>query len=148
MTQENLALSSVDETKAFGEKIGQKLPSGSVIALYGNLGAGKTTFAQGFAIGLQIQEHVGSPTFKLVGEYEGNPHKLYHIDCYRLDKPADFIAIGGDEYLHPEDGVTLIEWADKIEPLLPKNLIRITLKRDPENANKRDAEIQGIAFKL
>ena len=83
-------LNSVEETQEFGAKLARLIPLGTVIALMGNLGAGKTTLSQGFAKGLLIDEHVGSPTFKLVGEYDGAPHKLYHIDCYRIEKPIDF----------------------------------------------------------
>ncbi len=141
-------LNSVEETQAFGAKLAQIIPSGSVLALMGNLGAGKTTFSQGFAKGLLIEEHVGSPTFKLVGEYEGTPHKLYHIDCYRIEKPIDFIAIGGDDYLHPYDGVTLIEWAEKIETLLSSDTIKVHLERNSVNANIRNVKIDGIEIKI
>ena len=141
-------LNSVEETQAFGAKLAQIIPSGSVLALMGNLGAGKTTFSQGFAKGLLIEEHVGSPTFKLVGEYEGTPHKLYHIDCYRIEKPIDFIAIGGDDYLHPYDGVTLIEWAEKIETLVTTDTIKVHLERNSENANIRNVKIDGNEIKI
>ncbi len=132
-----ISLSSIEDTQNFGKKLARALPVGSVVALYGNLGAGKTTLSQGFAKGLHIHEHVGSPTFKLVGEYEGDPHKLYHIDCYRIQKSLDFLAIGGEEYLHPIDGVTLIEWAGNIEELLPLNTIKVKLERINETPDKR-----------
>lgn len=138
-------LTSPEETQAFGAKLALSVPCGSVIALTGNLGAGKTTFSQGFAKGLLIEEHVGSPTFKLVGEYDGIPHKLYHIDCYRIEKPIDFIAIGGDDYLHPVDGVTLIEWAEKIKPLLPDNVIKVYLERNIEKPDIRFVKVIGMS---
>ena len=72
---------SVEETKHFASDFATKIESGTVISLNGNLGAGKTTFAQGFAKGLGIKQHVGSPTFKLVSEYVGNEMNLYHVDC-------------------------------------------------------------------
>ena len=85
--------------------------------LYGKAGTGKTTFVQGLAMAIGIKERVGSPTFKLVSEYEGKDYVLYHIDAYRLEGVNDFLNIGGEEYLKPRKGITLIEWADIIEEI-------------------------------
>ena len=84
---------SVLETYIIADKILTKIKPGSVIALLGDLGTGKTTFTQGFAKALKIEERVGSPTFKLVSEYECNPYKLYHIDVYRLKNSSEFLNI-------------------------------------------------------
>ena len=102
-------LNSVQEMQTFAKNLAKKIPGGTIIALIGNLGSGKTTFSQGFARGLGIQDSVISPTFKLVSEYEGTHYPLYHIDCYRLDSPEDFLNIGGENYLNPENGITIIE---------------------------------------
>ena len=102
---------SPEETKEFASQLAKKVPDGKIIALIGNLGTGKTTLSQGFALGMNIDESVISPTFKLVSEYYGD-RTLNHIDCYRLESSSDFLNIGGENLINCEDGVTLIEWAD------------------------------------
>jgi len=135
---------SVAETQSFAEDLVKKIPLGKVIALKGDLGTGKTTFTQGFAKGLGIQDRVGSPTFKLVSEYVGKPYNLYHVDCYRLKNSVEFLNLGGENLLMPHDGVTLIEWADVIQPLLPKNAIEIKFSRLKNRPNARMINIKGI----
>ena len=110
---------------------------GTVITLNGNLGAGKTTFAQGFASGMGIKQHVGSPTFKLVSEYSGNKMKLYHVDCYRLNGIEDFLNMGGENLLLPYDGISLFEWPSIIEGVFPKDIIRIDFSRFQEFPKRR-----------
>jgi len=92
--------------------------AGDVLALTGDLGAGKTQFVKGLASGLGVNADVTSPTFTLIHEYRGGRLPLYHIDCYRLETLDELLAIGVDEYLR-SDGVTAIEWADKFAELLP-----------------------------
>ena len=135
---------SMDETQTFAHQFAQQIPVGSVVALIGNLGTGKTTFTQGFAKSLGIEERVGSPTFKLVSEYEGSPHNLYHIDAYRLDNGLDFLNIGGEVFLIPKEAVTLIEWADIIKKILPSNVITINFSILDGYPNSRQIEIIGI----
>tara|TARA_Y100000748_G_scaffold58588_1_gene46746 strand:+ start:108 stop:404 length:297 start_codon:yes stop_codon:yes gene_type:complete len=94
-----LTFKSPEETKSFASSYARKISNGSIIALIGNLGAGKTTFSQGFALGLGINESVVSPTFKLVSEYHGK-RVLNHIDCYRLESSSDFLNIGGENFLN------------------------------------------------
>ena len=137
-------LNSFQEMQTFGKKLAKKIHGGTIIALIGNLGSGKTTFAQGFARGLGIQDSVISPTFKLVSEYEGTHYPLYHIDCYRLDSPEDFLNIGGENYLNPENGITLIEWAERIEPFWTDRWILIHFNRLSENVNARSIKISGL----
>lgn len=137
---------SVEETRSFAHKLGQKIPVGSVLALIGNLGSGKTTFTQGFAKSLNIDERVGSPTFKLVSEYDGSPHRLFHIDAYRLENCSDFLNIGGETYLTPEDGVTLIEWGDIIQDILPKSVIKLNFFRRDGDPNRRQIILEGFSF--
>lgn len=129
---------SLEETKKLAAKIANKVAIGNVTALIGDLGTGKTVFAQGFAKAMGISEAVGSPTFKLISEYEGAKFWLYHIDCYRLKNAQQFINIGGEEYLAPDKGVTLIEWADIIEEILPKDSIIIKFKRISGKSNHRE----------
>ena len=128
---------NIEETQVYGESLAKAFPSKSIILLNGDLGSGKTTFSKGFARGLEIKEHVGSPTFKIVSEYIGNPHNLYHVDCYRLKGSKDFLNFGGENLLLPENGVTLIEWAEIIEDILPDNCINISFKRVRNDPNKR-----------
>ena len=135
---------SIHETHTLARKLASKIPIGSVVALIGDLGTGKTTFTQGFSKALKVEDNVGSPTFKLVSEYDGSPHRLYHIDAYRLEKPMDFINIGGETYLYPDDGVTLIEWANIIEDALPENTIYLRFSRVEGNPETRLISVDGI----
>ncbi|MFQ6604515.1 MAG: tRNA (adenosine(37)-N6)-threonylcarbamoyltransferase complex ATPase subunit type 1 TsaE [Fidelibacterota bacterium] len=126
---------SPEETKALARNILTQIPPGSVIALTGDLGSGKTTFTQGVAAALGVQDTVLSPTFKLISHYEGKETTLYHIDCYRLRSMDEFLNIGGEHYLLPEKGYTFIEWADVIRDILPADTIEITFqyhKSDPD----------------
>lgn len=119
---------SEGETEALGAALGRLIQAGDVLALVGDLGAGKTCLTRGIARGLGIDEPVTSPTFILVAEYTaaaGFP--LYHADCYRLEQAAaEAQAIGLDELLL-DGGVAVVEWAERIEPLLPPDHLRITL---------------------
>jgi len=129
---------SLDETKELAAKIAEEISGGNVIALIGDLGTGKTAFAQGFAKAMGIKEAVGSPTFKIVSVYEGAKTWLYHVDCYRLKNTQQFMNIGGEEYLAPVTGITLIEWADIIKEILPNNTIVINFKRIIGKSNHRE----------
>ena len=133
---------SPEKTQIFASELAKNVEPGTVIALIGNLGAGKTTFAQGFAKGLGLNNHVISPTFKLVSEYIGNV-SLYHVDCYRLDTSFDFLNIGGEQYLNPIDGITLIEWPERINDLWSDDWIYIYFKRIEEDPNTRIIKIKG-----
>lgn len=126
------------DTRALAAKVAQDITIGTVIALIGDLGTGKTAFTQGFAKAMGITEAVGSPTFKLVSEYLGRENYLYHIDCYRLKNDQQFMNIGGEEFLNPVKGITVIEWADIIKEILPNNTIFINLKRIPGNLDYRE----------
>tara|TARA_B100000886_G_scaffold252360_1_gene178253 strand:+ start:406 stop:834 length:429 start_codon:yes stop_codon:yes gene_type:complete len=134
---------SVEETQKFAFEFSKTIEMGSIISLNGDLGAGKTTFAQGFARGLGVKQHVGSPTFKLVSEYYGEKMKLFHVDCYRLSGIEDFLNMGGENLLLPEGGVCLFEWASIIESVLPDNTLIIDFIRFKDNSNKRLIKISG-----
>ena len=101
------------DTEALGERFGRAAQTGLVIALSGDLGAGKTQFVRGLARGLGIAGRVHSPTFTLVNDYGGGRLKLFHIDLYRLEAGAQILSAGIEEYLSP-DGVSVIEWAERI----------------------------------
>ncbi len=111
-------LNSVEAAQAFGESWAANLVGGEIFALHGVLGAGKTQVAKGLARGLGFRGDVTSPTFTIIHEYRGVRLPMYHIDLYRIQSEKDAIDIGIDDYL-PSDGVTVIEWPEKIASLLP-----------------------------
>jgi len=117
---------SLAETLALGERLASDLPAGTVLALAGELGAGKTALVKGIARGLGIAQEVTSPTFTLIHEYRGGRLPLYHIDLYRLASPQQAEAIGIEDYLAPA-GIAVIEWPDRIAALLPPATRRIEL---------------------
>lgn len=117
---------TAEATRDLAARLGAHLRRGDVIALHGDLGAGKTCFAQGLAAGLGVEGLVTSPTFIMIGEYAGRL-PLYHVDLYRTGGLAEIQALGLDDLLDG-DGVTVIEWAEKAEPLLPPRTIRVRLE--------------------
>ncbi len=120
-----------EETFALGEKLGKEAESGAVFTLDGDLGVGKTVFAQGFAAGMGVQGPVNSPTFTIVQEYEGRDLPFYHFDAYRIGDESEMEEIGFEEYVYG-DGVSLIEWASQISGILPEKRTAVTLEKDPE----------------
>ena len=137
-----LTFTSPEETMSFAASYAKEAPNGQIIALIGNLGAGKTTFSQGFALGLGVEESVISPTFKLASEYHGK-RILNHIDCYRLDSSNDFLNIGGENFLSCENGITIIEWADRIKDIWLNDWVIIYFERDQKDENTRHVKITG-----
>ncbi|MCE5313922.1 MAG: tRNA (adenosine(37)-N6)-threonylcarbamoyltransferase complex ATPase subunit type 1 TsaE [Armatimonadota bacterium] len=117
---------SADQTMALGRKLGSKLQPGDVLALFGDLGAGKTTLTKGIALGLGLADDIHSPTFTLIHEHPG-PTPLYHVDLYRLESETEVDFLGIDEYIYG-DGVTIIEWADRMKSLLPTHRLDIELR--------------------
>lgn len=111
-------LHSPEETLEWGRELAGNLRAGDVIALCGNLGAGKTQAAKGIALGLGSAADVTSPTFTLVHEYTDGRLPLFHFDFYRMKDEAEVLALGWDEFLD-EPGVVLVEWADRFPALLP-----------------------------
>jgi tRNA threonylcarbamoyladenosine biosynthesis protein TsaE len=111
-------LNSVENAQAFAEKWAAECQAGDIFALYGVLGAGKTQLVKGLARGLGYTADVTSPTFTLVHEYRGGRLPIYHLDLYRIADEKAAISIGVEDYL-PADGVTVIEWPERIETLLP-----------------------------
>jgi tRNA threonylcarbamoyladenosine biosynthesis protein TsaE len=110
---------SAEETFAAGHAHAASVQPGDVLALVGDLGAGKTQWVKGLAAGLGSDAPVTSPTFTLIHEYHGGRLPLYHIDCYRLEGPGELLGIGLDEYLDGR-GVLVIEWADKFPEVMPQ----------------------------
>ena len=133
---------SEQETKAVGRRLGACLAPGSVVSLRGALGAGKTVVAKGIAEALGITEAIVSPTFTLIQEYEGSM-SLHHMDLYRIDGIDEFGGIGGEELLYGE-GITLIEWSEKIDEILPEQTIRVHIViLEPET---REICIEGVTL--
>lgn len=120
---------SDNQTKKIAQNLAQNIKSG-VLALTGDLGAGKTTFTQGFAKGLGIKEKIISPTFVLIRQHKipDNNKVLFHVDLYRLNNMKDLKQLGLEEIWSDPKNIVLIEWADKIKNLLPKEVIKIYLK--------------------
>lgn len=116
-----------EETKAFGRALATHIQPGDVIALYGDLGAGKTHLAKGICSALGVEEaNVNSPTFTLVNEYSGAPFPIYHFDAYRIKHADEFFEMGYEEYFYG-DGLCLIEWPSRIEPLLPHEALLLQI---------------------
>ena len=122
---------SPEETWALAANLANELPPGTVIALHGDLGAGKTCFIQGFAAALGIDEPITSPTYTIIGEYEGRL-PLHHIDLYRLSGPEEALGLGLEEYFDA-NGITAIEWAERAEGLLPPDLLHIRIEVDEDS---------------
>lgn len=122
---------SPKETFEIGIRLGQQAEAGQVYTLTGDLGVGKTVFTQGFARGLGIEEPVNSPTFTILQVYEGGRLPLYHFDVYRIGGVDEMEEIGFEEYVMGE-GVSLIEWADLIEEILPEKCQNILIEKDLE----------------
>jgi len=113
-----------EETRDFGIELAGSLEPGSVVALIGDLGTGKTTLTKYIAEGMGVRDTVTSPTFTIIREYDGERMSLFHFDVYRIDDPADMYEIGYEEYFFGS-GVSVVEWADRIEELLPVYTKRI-----------------------
>ena len=125
---------SPEETWELAAELAGELDPGTVIALHGDLGAGKTCFIQGYAAALGIDEPITSPTYTLIGEYEGRL-PLHHIDLYRLSGPVEALGLGLEEYFDA-DGITAIEWAERAEGLLPPDMLHIRIVTDDETGTR------------
>jgi tRNA threonylcarbamoyladenosine biosynthesis protein TsaE len=132
---------SEDDTQALSKRLAELLKPGDVIALEGDLGAGKTTFTKGLAEGLGIKKNVNSPTFTIIKEYQGRM-PLYHMDVYRVDSSED---LGFEEYFEGE-GVTVVEWAHLIDAQLPEQLLTLHLYHGEAGTRKIVAEPKGQRY--
>ncbi len=131
---------SEKETEALGERLAKCLRAGAVVALYGDLGAGKTAFVRGMARGLDIRESVSSPTFTIVNEYPGDP-ALFHFDMYRLKNAEELYGIGWEDYLD-RNGICVTEWSERIEEALPPDAVRVRILRLSDT--ERSVSIEGM----
>ena len=120
---------STEETAKIAFQMAADAAAGQVFALIGDLGVGKTVFTKGFAEGLGIDEPVSSPTFTILQIYEEGRLPLYHFDVYRIEEPEEMEEVGFDEYVYG-DGVCLIEWANRIEEILPDDTIYVVIEKD------------------
>ena len=121
-------VNNIDETTSLGYKIGTLVNSGDIICLTGDLGTGKTHITKGIARGLNITDIITSPTFTIVNEYNSGRLKLNHFDVYRVSDPDEVYAIGFDDYIF-SDAVSIIEWANYIEEILPKEYLHIHISK-------------------
>lgn len=134
-------ISSTEEMQNFGENIAKKLPSGSVIELIGDVGAGKTTLVKGIGKGLGVKETIQSPSYTIFCKYQGSEKDLHHYDFYRLQDPG-LVSFDLEESLHTENTVTVVEWGDSIKGVLPEN--HITIKITPVSDDERQVEVEGM----
>lgn len=123
--------STPEETKELAISLAKEAKAGDIILLHGDLGVGKTVFSQGFAQGLKIEEPIQSPTFTILQEYDEGTLPFYHFDVYRISDPEEMYEIGFQDYLYG-NGVCLIEWASKVEELLPEKVIEIKIEKNLE----------------
>lgn len=119
---------SPEDTFRFGKELGEKATQGDIYCLKGDLGVGKTVFTKGLAEGLEIYEHITSPTFTIVNVYDGRM-PFYHFDVYRIADPEEMYEIGYEEMFY-SNGVCLVEWAELIQELIPKNAVWIEIEKD------------------
>lgn len=135
---------SAEETFALGRKIGEQARPGDVYTLVGDLGVGKTVFTQGLAAGLEIMEPISSPTFTIVQVYEEGRLPFYHFDVYRIGDVEEMDEIGFEDYIYGE-GVSLIEWSNLIEEILPEKKVEITIEKDlAQGFDYRRITINGL----
>lgn len=140
-----LYTNSAQETIELGKKIGSMLKKGDILAMQGTLAAGKTTITKGIALSLGVEDTITSPTFCLISEYEGKL-PLYHMDVYRLNGSDDFINLGAEELIYG-NGVSIIEWSEKIMDSLPKKTIIIRLEPvESEDGCKRKIQIKNWPY--
>lgn len=135
MKKQTVIIKNESETAAFGIDLGGRVCPGTVIALTGDLGAGKTTLTKAIAQGLGISNMITSPTFNIVKEYGGGRLPLYHFDVYRIGDADEMYELGYEEYFYG-NGVCVVEWADLIEDLLPENAVRIQIEYGGEEGER------------
>ncbi len=131
---------SSEQTEKIGESLAQNLNGIEIIALFGNLGAGKTAFVRGLCKGLKVENDVYSPTFAIVNEYKGK-YNVYHFDMYRVKTMEDLYSTGYFDYI--DNGILVIEWSENISAILPDDAIRVEINYGKEE-NERIIKIDGI----
>jgi len=145
MKKQKFISKSPEETIGFGEYLAKSFKEGDIICFFGDLGSGKTTLIKGIAKGLKIgHAKVNSPTFVLMNVYHGRL-PLFHFDFYRLDNIEEISSIGYDEFLYA-DGVSVIEWADRLGTLLPDEYLRIELKHKRDDERVIQLSAKGLRY--
>ena len=144
--RKTISSASAEETFALGRVLGEALEEGDVVALVGELGAGKTCLTQGIACGLGVPDDyaVASPTFTLINEYPGRRALLYHLDVYRLAGAQDLEDMGYEDYFYGK-GVSVIEWSDKVREILPENALTVHMQYVDEA--RREIVLEGHAVR-
>lgn len=133
-----------EDTFLLGKKLGEQAAPSTVYCLNGDLGVGKTVFTQGFASGLGIKEAVNSPTFTIVQQYDDGRLPFYHFDVYRIGDVSEMDEIGYEDCFYG-DGVSLIEWSQLIQEILPQTIISVTIEKDLEQGfDYRKITVEGI----
>lgn len=135
MEEKVLLMKDESDTREYGLRLGQQLSKGSVVALIGDLGTGKTALTKAVAEGMGIKEMITSPTFTIVMEYRDGRLPLYHFDVYRIGEPEEMYELGYEEYFYG-DGVCVVEWADLIEELLPEDCLKIYIEYGAEEGQR------------
>lgn len=131
------------DTYSLGQRLGREAKKGDIFCLNGDLGVGKTVFTQGFAAGLGITEPVNSPTFTILQQYDEGRLPLYHFDVYRIGDVSEMDEVGYEDCFYG-DGVTLIEWPERIEELLPEHVITVTIEKNLEKGfDYRKITVEG-----
>ncbi len=137
---------SSEETRRLASALSPVLLPGDVVVLAGDLGAGKTTFVQGLAVGLGITEQVTSPSFILMKEYQGGRFPLMHLDVYRLQRIQEVIDLGYDEFLDPSH-IVAVEWGDVVEPLLPNEHLMVQLQHLGDDRRRVVLTARGVPWR-
>jgi len=120
MNEKTYQTKNFEQTRLLGKKLAKRLKPGDILAFYGNLGSGKTTFIQGLALGLNVKRRIISPTFIIVRHYKLEKGNFYHIDLYRTQNVNDLLSVGLGEIISNNENIVTIEWAEKLDKLLPK----------------------------
>lgn len=130
---------STEETEKIASRLARELKKGDFVAMYGDLGVGKTAFVRGLAKILAPTASVKSPTYTVVNEYKGEECKLYHFDVYRIEDDDDLYSIGFYDYV--KKGISVCEWSENIPYAIPENAIKVTIERVAEDVNRRKITI-------
>ena len=136
---------SETQTQRLGLRLGTLVKPGSVVLLEGTMGSGKTVFAQGVALGLEVKEHVTSPSYTLIKEYQSGKFPFYHIDLYRVGSDDSLWSLGLEEYLEG-DGICVIEWPRKVRDFLPENWLLINIEIMTDTKRELHFESEGDRF--
>lgn len=141
---ETIITNSEQETMDLGRKIGVKASKGDIVLLFGDLGSGKTVISKGIAKGLGVETYVTSPTFTLMQVYEGRLN-MYHFDLYRLNNTDELADLGYEEFLYSDDGVAVVEWAERLQELCPERYLRVDIEKIDDNIRK--VSVNAIGYK-